>query len=254
MKHFLTIILFLLAFGCFCQNVPEMNPLLGELIDKSAKGEINFLKEIEECEAFSEKYSFEEIGKMSQEKQDFFDNCLEGKEDYWEILGAGCSWYCGGGLDTLSTSSSLKSFKKIKYSAFNAHDLNYKTAWVEGVDGYGIGEFLMYHFPPESPRITKIIIINGYVKSEKTWRENSRVKKLKMYLNDELFAILNLKDSREKQEFSFKPIGNSEREDFAILKTKPWWTMKFEIAEVYEGEKYDDTAITEIYFDGIDVH
>jgi hypothetical protein len=24
--------------------------------------------------------------------------------------------------------------------------------------------------------------------------------------------------------------------------------------EVYKGDKYDDTAITEIYFDGIDVH
>jgi len=34
----------------------------------------------------------------------------------------------------------------------------------------------------------------------------------------------------------------------------PWWTMKFEIIEVYKGTKYDDTAITEIYFDGIDVH
>ena len=39
--------------------------------------------------------------------------------------------------------------------------------------------------------------------------------------------------------------------------------MKFEIVDVYKGDKYDDTAITEIYddtaiteiyFDGIDVH
>jgi len=30
--------------------------------------------------------------------------------------------------------------------------------------------------------------------------------------------------------------------------------MKFEILEVYTGEKYADTAISEIYFDGIDVH
>jgi len=30
--------------------------------------------------------------------------------------------------------------------------------------------------------------------------------------------------------------------------------IKFEILEVYEGDKYKDTAITEIYFDGIDVH
>jgi len=30
--------------------------------------------------------------------------------------------------------------------------------------------------------------------------------------------------------------------------------LKFEILEVYKGSKYNDTAITEIYFDGIDVH
>lgn len=30
--------------------------------------------------------------------------------------------------------------------------------------------------------------------------------------------------------------------------------MKFKILDVYKGDKYDGTAITEIYFDGIDVH
>ena len=32
------------------------------------------------------------------------------------------------------------------------------------------------------------------------------------------------------------------------------WTLKFEILDVYPGEKYDDTVISELYFDGIDVH
>jgi hypothetical protein len=36
--------------------------------------------------------------------------------------------------------------------------------------------------------------------------------------------------------------------------TAPAWSIKFEILEVYPGEKYQDAAITEIYFDGIDVH
>ena len=30
--------------------------------------------------------------------------------------------------------------------------------------------------------------------------------------------------------------------------------MKFEILDVYKGLKYDDVAISEIYFDGLDVH
>lgn len=32
------------------------------------------------------------------------------------------------------------------------------------------------------------------------------------------------------------------------------WRLRFEIMEVYKGEKYDNTVITELYFDGIDVH
>lgn len=32
------------------------------------------------------------------------------------------------------------------------------------------------------------------------------------------------------------------------------WTLKFEMLEVYPGKKYDDTVISEIYFDGIDVY
>lgn len=38
------------------------------------------------------------------------------------------------------------------------------------------------------------------------------------------------------------------------LYAKPGWTLQFEIVAVYPGAKYEDTAITEIYFDGIDVH
>jgi hypothetical protein len=34
----------------------------------------------------------------------------------------------------------------------------------------------------------------------------------------------------------------------------PNWTLRFEILDVYPGEKYTDTVISELYFDGIDVH
>lgn len=34
----------------------------------------------------------------------------------------------------------------------------------------------------------------------------------------------------------------------------PDWTVKFEIVEVYKGTKYNDTVISEIFFDGTDVH
>lgn len=244
----------LFSFKTSGQTIKTLTPTLGSLVDKSPEGEIEFLKKQKDC---SELWQKQNAGnKLSDEENKRLDkNCMEdGPEGYYDILGAGCSWYCGGGLDTETASSELQPFKDMNYSAANAHDLSYKTAWVEGVPGYGIGEFITYHFPPENPRITKIIVVNGYVKSKKAWTENSRVGALKMYLNDKPFAILNLADTQYEQEFSFDPIGNSDRANHEKLKSMPSWTMKFEILDVYKGDKYDDTAITEIYFDGIDVH
>jgi hypothetical protein len=75
-----------------------------------------------------------------------------------------------------------------------------------------------------------------------------------MYLDNKPYAILNLKDVKNEQLFSVDLIGYSDRHDYNALLIKPWYTIKFEIMEVYPGSKYQDTAITEIYFDGIDVH
>ncbi len=255
MRHITTIIFILFSLTGFGQTVKEMTPTLGYLVDKSLQDEIDFLKLQEHCEKFWSEHrdNFDETKFTTEEKKQY-ELCAADIEGYWDIIGVGCSWYCGGGLDTNSASSSLKSFKGINYSAKNIHDLNYKTAWIEGVPGYGIGESVTYHFPPQNPRITEIIIVNGYIKSEQTWKDNSRVKKLKMYIDDKPFAILNLADSRQEQHFKFEPLGYGDRKNWDELNKKPWWTIKFEILDVYKGDKYDDTAITEIYFDGIDVH
>ena len=163
-------------------------------------------------------------------------------ENAWDIIDGGCSWYCGGGNYKIKASSSLGD----SYKAEFANDLSYKTAWVEGKKDEGIGEYLEYYFKNDSPRITEIIISNGYMKSEETWKNNNRVKKLKLYVNGVPFGILNLKDSRTDQYFEIGTLGHNKNRTDLIL--------KFEILEVYKGSKYNDTAITEIYFDGIDVH
>lgn len=173
--------------------------------------------------------------------------CDETKNSFWEIIGGACSWYCAGGPDTVMGSSQLKAQGKNSYKAGNAHDLNYKNAWVEGVPGYGIGEYLTYRFRGGSPRVTTIIVVNGYVKSAKAYKENSRVKKLKVYKDDQPIAILELKDIIGEQSFNIGVLGSNKE-------GTPGWTLKFEIMEVYKGDKYDDTAISEIYFNGLDVH
>ena len=75
-----------------------------------------------------------------------------------------------------------------------------------------------------------------------------------MYVDGRPFAILNLANTKAEQHFKIEPLGNGQRDNWGAIKEMPIWTMTFEIIEVYEGDKFDDTAITEIYFDGIDVH
>ena len=155
-----------------------------------------------------------------------------------------CSWYCGGQIDSVTASSALAD----RYAAEKAHDFSIVTAWVEGVEGNGVGEYIKYAFPGTCPRITTVLIHNGYVKNWDVWRDNGRVKKLLMYYNDEPYAILNLQDTMGLQSFDVGVLGYEDKD------SAPAWSIKFEILEVYPGKKYEDTAITEIYFDGIDVH
>jgi len=75
-----------------------------------------------------------------------------------------------------------------------------------------------------------------------------------MYVNDELFALLNLSDQQAEQVFEVPLIGNNDREDLEALSKKPDWTITFEISDFYKGSKWDDVVISEIYFDGVDVY
>jgi len=253
MRNVIALILLLFAITAYTQTIPEMYPEIGESINKNPSEGLAFEQQLERFLKIAEKFQDEENREsLSEVEIAFYENYSE-EGSYWSII-EGCSWYCGGDTDSLSATSSLENSRNITYSAENIHDLSYETAWVEGAEGYGFGESITYRFTPENPRITKIIIVNGYVKSEQIWQENSRVKKLKMYVNDEPFAILNLEDSRAEQTFTIEPLGTADRKDWKAMEALPKWTIRFEIVEVYMGDKYDDTAISEIYFDGIDVH
>jgi len=242
------------GLSCWAQPVMHLKPELGTLIDKSANGAKEAAHRWDQCEAFweSDMSMALDFDALSDSIKDFLISCDE--KPYWAAIEPGCSWYCGGGLDTNTATSELPPSGLITYSAKNIHDLDLETAWIEGVPGFGIGEKVTYHFPPQNPRITEIIVVNGYVKSIEAWENNSRVKTLKMFLNGQPYAVLHLADSRREQHFTFKPLGYGQREDWKALEAKPWWEIAFEIVEVYPGKKYEDTAITEIYFDGIDVH
>jgi|SRR5688572_30191859 len=167
-----------------------------------------------------------------------------------EVL-PGCSWYCGGFVSGFNASSTLPAYGDIVYSANKAHDFDATTAWVEGKADYGIGEFLEYSFDMATVKgehhlgINQILLANGYKKTKKTWEENSRVKKLKMYVDNKPFGLIELLDSYEFQTVDLNKI---------MLPQQKVMKIKFEITEVYPGTKYKDTAISELLFDGVGVH
>jgi hypothetical protein len=163
------------------------------------------------------------------------------------VVGMECSWYCGGGPDTVWASSTVKPAGEHRYDAMQAHDLDYCHAWAEGVAGPGIGESLTYLFANDSPRLHTINISNGLVTSERAWRANNRVKRLRVDENGVPVAILELADSMADQAFKLPRLLGHRADGRPMLLT-------FTILDAYPGMQYDDTVITEIWFDGTDVH
>ncbi len=161
-------------------------------------------------------------------------------------VGPGCSWYCGGGPAKVTASSQLPSQGKNTYAPENIQDFDLFTAWVPDTKQGVIGQRINFYFPPMSPRVNEIIIYNGYVKNKYLWQANARAKTLKMYVDDQPYAILDLEDTTAGQHFKIEPLQSQDSSFHLIL--------AFEILAVYPGDKYDDLAISEINFDGLDVH
>ena len=101
--------------------------------------------------------------------------------------------------------------------------------WVEGAKGNGINETISIEF--NNP-VYGFSILNGYVdvQNMKLFKENSRVKKLKVEdLTNKLEYTMNFED---KVYFNYLELS------------KPSNSIKLTILEVYEGTKYQDTCIS----------
>jgi len=155
-------------------------------------------------------------------------------------IGGMCSLGCAIGWN-VSASSRLASQGENKYDVSRLEDGLLKTAWVEGVEGQGTGEYIIFNFPKskfesmDSVNCNGFYALNGYCKSTSVWKANSRVKELKMYYNGTPLYVIRLHDSMNMQCFTFSTIW-----------LKPGDKIKFEILEVYPGSRYMDTAISEL--------
>ncbi|MBR1765513.1 MAG: hypothetical protein IJ745_00560 [Bacteroidales bacterium] len=184
---------------------------------------------------------------LTEEQRRMVD-LMEYDEVFMHFYSSACSWYCGGMIDTV-TATSAKAADSTTYIGANAHDWDIFSAWLTAEDNNGVGAMLTYTFPARCPRITTVLIHNGYLRTADDWLDYSRVKQLRVYYDGKRYADLLLDDTRDLQEFDVGVLGFIHDEE----RTAPW-TLCFEIMEVYPGRKYTNAAITELYFEGIDVH
>lgn len=139
---------------------------------------------------------------------------------------------CDQGVEPTKASSTLPNQGAYNYRIKNINDEDPMTAWVEGQQGYGIGEY----FEIRTAGVN--VIYNGYQSSPKSWIENSRVKRFKVFKNNNPICYLDLTDEMGRQIFELPGHQNYNPQTV--------YTFRFEIVEVYEGTKWKDVAISEI--------
>ena len=117
------------------------------------------------------------------------------------------------------------------------------TAWVEGADSSGKGEWIRIHLSPvEGATKVRLRIQNGYHKSKALHRKNARLKKVEIVaLPGNHAHTAELADSMDWQEIAFEqPAGKLE-------------AIELRAQEVYEGATYTDLCVSdlEIYVTGL---
>lgn len=134
---------------------------------------------------------------------------------------------------TASSSSVRLAVQTNTYYPSNAIDGKRATAWIEGVDGVGIGEWIQFDFDREI-NVHRILIQPGYFKSPAIWSQNNRLATVTARFSDGSSRQLNFDD-----------IMQSQKVDVGSVKTR--W-VRLVIESVYYGSD-PDTAISEVAFE-----
>jgi hypothetical protein len=132
------------------------------------------------------------------------------------------------------TASSVRyALQNNTYDPANVVDGNKRTAWIEGVDGPGIAEWLNFDFGRDI-NLHRILILPGYFKSAKIWAQNNRLAAATFQFSDGSSRRFTFPDRMERQSL-----------DVGSIRTR--W-VRLVINEVYYGTD-PDTAVSEVAFE-----
>jgi hypothetical protein len=137
-------------------------------------------------------------------------------------------------LKIKATASSVRyAVQSNTYDPANAIDGSKATAWIEGREGPGWGEWLRFDFDREI-NLHRILILPGYFKSPAIWKSNNRISGATIYFSDGSSRLFNFPDSMERQTL-----------DLGSIRTR--W-VRIELEDFYFGND-PDTAISEVAFE-----
>lgn len=161
----------------------------------------------------------------------------------------------------IKTSSSTS-----QYPIANLTDLDFGSAFIFAKNG-GIGQWIEITAKNKTA-ITSIGFLGGYYKSQDTYRNNNRIKKVLVEYLSVTGAVM---DSQE-EEFTDKPYKQLDYSNFYENMVFPFtidydyfeyydkdgkpiedWmpgTVRITILEVYKGDKFNDTCISELIVTG----
>ena len=130
-----------------------------------------------------------------------------------------------------TSSSTLKATNMADFRPTNLLDGDLGSAWTEGSDGSGVGEWVRFDFAEVIP-LARIEIANGNQKDAEHFSGDERVKTLELQYSDGTTQVVQLLDAEGLQ--TIKP------------KTEETQWIKFTIFSIYPSYKWEDAALSEV--------
>ena len=162
-------------------------------------------------------------------------------------------------ISSIRASSTLKPSAGVRYDPGNLLDGRAKTAWVEGVQDDGVGEWIEVTFRP-GVELYGVAMLNGYGQSEKTFKENGRVSAVEVTLQDRDRSRSSSLEKHSLDRGNFAESSPNLPSAFLVDILSDQWVpgkeaynpkkLRLRIIKAHRGSAYADTAISELYLLG----
>jgi hypothetical protein len=141
----------------------------------------------------------------------------------------------------VTASSHLAADRHGTYAPYAAIDGQLETAWVEGVEGPGTGEWIRLAFP-KAVEVHALHVDVGFDKDEDLFAKNNRVREATLRFSDGQEVTVTFDDVRGMQPISIVDLTGRP------VKTQ---SVEFIIEAVVDGSAYEDTCVSEIEVYGV---